>query len=838
MEINVIKRNEVLEPLDYEKINKVLLWAVEGLSGVSASQVAMNAQLRFYNGINTKDIHAILIQSAVDLITETEPNYQFVASNLLNFFIRKNIFDTASEMPHIKEVAKKNVEAGVYDVKLLESFTEEEFDKINAFVKHERDFRFTWAGLQQLVDKYLLKDRISGKLYETPQYMYVFIAMTLFADYKLDKIGMIKTFYNQISKWKVSLPTPIMAGVRTPNRQFSSCTLLDCGDSLESIYSTNTAMGYYTSKRAGIGLNIGEIRSIGSSIRGGEVVHTGVIPFLKMFESTTRSCTQNGLRGGGSTTHIPFWHQEIEDVLVLKNNKGTDDNRVRKMDYSIQLCRLFYKRFIDNKDITLFSPHQVKDLYDAFGFNDKFDALYEKYEKDPKVSKKVVKARDLMNQLCQERIGTGRIYVMNIDNTNEHSGFLEKVKMSNLCQEINLITSPLQHIEDGKIVKKWILVKNNKVAKYHEWRKENPELYLNGNNNQIHKLSDCGLFKLYDSPFDPDASDSQFIEEEFEMVWGDTPAEIALCVLSAINLGAFKELSELEDICEYALRALDFVITHQDYPVEAAKKMLKRRSVGVGVTNLAYYFAKNNVIYGSSESLVLLDETMEHIMYYLIKASVKLAKEFGKCEYFHRTKYSKGILPIDSYCKKVDTLVNRKYSLDWDGLRKDVLQYGMRNSVLMAQMPCESSSLVSNSTNGIEPPRALIISKKSKQGVIKIAVPEIYKLKNKYKLAFDITNKEYTNVQSVMQKWIDQGISSNHYYSMENGATLSITEVVKDLLYYYNMGGKQIYYANTADGKTDDLSKMMKDEKPTEVLEDAVDVDDSDENCAGGACSI
>ena len=834
MEMNVIKRNGEKEPLNYEKINKVLMWAVENLTGVSASQVAMNAQIQFYKDIKTNDIHNVLIQSAVELISENEPNYQYVACNLLNFYLRKNIFDTFDKLPHIKDVIVQNIERGVYDTLLLSSFTEEDLDKINSFIRHDRDFNFTWAGLQQLVDKYLIRDRVSGTIYETPQYMYMFISMTLFADFKGDRLFMIKSFYNLISKWKISLPTPIMSGVRTPNRQYSSCCLIQTGDSLKSIYSTNTAIGYYTSKRAGIGINFGKIRALGSPIRGGEVVHTGVIPFLKMFEATTRSCSQAGLRGGNSTSYIPFWHKEIEDVLVLKNNKGSDDNRVRKMDYGIQFCRLFYKRFLNNENITLFSPHEVSDLYDAFGFNDKFEELYEKYEKDVTLFRKTIKVRDLMNQYCQERIGTGRIYLMNIDHANDHSSFNDQITMSNLCTEITLPVSDLNHIDDGKIVKRWIKVKNYNLDAYKLFRIENPLLYLNGATNDIHNLSKSDLFELFDSPLNME-NDVRYFEESFELVWGNTPAEIALCVLSAINLGAIKDLKEIEDICEFIVRALDFVITNQDYPVEAAKKMLSRRSLGVGVTNLAYYFAKHCVSYGSPESLILLDETMEHIQYYLIKASVKLAKEYGKCDYFNKTKYSKGILPIDTYSKNVDGIVNRNYSLDWESLRQDVLTYGMRNSSLTAQMPCDSSSLISNSTNGIEPPRALITSKKSKQGIIRMAVPEVYKLKNKYNLAFDINNKEYTNVQAVIQKWIDQGISGNHYYTAENGKNISISDVVKDILYFYKMGGKQLYYANTADGKTDDINKMM-NEKSNEVNSDSSDI--SDNGCESGACSV
>jgi ribonucleoside-diphosphate reductase alpha chain len=773
-EIFVIKRNGASEPLDFEKINQVLLWATEGINGVSASDIAMNAQIQLYDGITTNEIHKVLIQSSVDLITEKTPNYQIVGGNLLNYYIRKDIFGSDNDnLPHLMEVIQKNVDRGIYDKKLLQDYTEDEINKFNKIIKHKRDYNFVYAGLQQLIDKYLLKDRNTGEVFETPQYMYMLIAMTLFADgYTGDeRIKKVQSYYNDISLFKINLPTPIMCGVRTPNRQYSSCTLIDVGDSLDSIFNSNSAVGYYTAKRAGIGLNFGRIRALGDSIRGGEVVHTGVVPFLKMFESTTKSCTQNGVRGGGSTTHFPFWHREIREILVLKNNRGTDDNRVRKMDYSIQFNRLFYRRFIKDEELTLFSPNDCPDLYSAFysGDNDLFEELYEKYERKTSIEKKKVRARDLMNSFVQERIGTGRIYLMNVDHVNEHSSFIDPVYMSNLCQEITLPTTPLKHIDDDD----------------------------------------------------------------------DSESEIALCVLSAINVGEIKDLSELEELVDNIVRGLDFVITNQDYPVKAATKMLKRRSIGIGVTNLAYYLAKNGFTYDDEGALPLVDELMEHIQYYAIKASVNLAKEFGPCEWFDRTKYSQGILPIDTYSKNVDKIVNRLHTLDWEQLRKDVLEFGMRNSTLTALMPCESSAVATNSTNGMEPIRALVTTKKSKKGLLRQVAPEIHKLKNKYQLAYDLDgNRGIINIQAVIQKWIDQSISSNHYYDIEkyDGGEIPMSEIVDDILYSYKMGLKTLYYANTNDGKSDRFTEKKKDEN-VDLIEEEEYIDD-DMSCAGGACSI
>jgi ribonucleoside-diphosphate reductase alpha chain len=744
-DLNVTKRDGKNEVFEAEKINKILLWATSGINGVSASDVAMNAHLQFYPGIKTSEIHKVLIQSAVDLINDKNPNYQYVASNLLNYLLRKEVFEVKKELPTLLECIKRNIKVDLYDSIILDKYTDEEISKCDSFIKHERDYDLTYAGLQQLIDKYLVKDRSTGKSYETPQFCFMMISMTVFADYeKSTRMDFIKELYDMISEHKISLPTPIMAGIRTPNRQFSSCTLIEIGDSLDSIFHGNVAIGQYVAKRAGIGINAGGIRALGSKVRNGEVVHTGVIPFFKMFQSTLHSCSQGGIRKGSATLYFPWWHKEIEDVLVLKNNKGTDDNRVRHMDYGIQFEKTFYNRFISNGDVSLFSPSDVPGLYEAFGLQN-FEEIYLKYESDKKIPRKTIKARELMNSFAQERIGTGRMYVMNIDNANSNSPFIERLKMSNLCVEICLCTSPIESLYD---------IDNKKETEH----------LSNG--------------------------------------------EIALCTLAAFNLGNIKSWSELHKVAEYIVRVLEYVIENQDYPINAAKKMLKRRSVGVGVTNFAYWLAKQGVKYSDKEALFYVDELFENIQYSLLKASNKLAQEFGKCEWYDKTTYSKGILPMDRYNKNVDELVKRDYSCDWETLRKDIEQFGLRNSVLTAIMPAESSAVVQSATNGIEPIRSLVITKKSKSGLIKQVAPECIKLKNKYELAFEMPdNRGYTNICAVIQKWIDQSISANHYYQYSNDG-ISIGGVIKDILYSYKYGLKTLYYANTDDKKSDDMDSM------------------------------
>ena len=602
---------------------------------------------------------------------------------------------------------------------------------MNTILDHDRDYSFTYAGLRQVMDKYLVQDRSTGTIYETPQQMYMMIAATIFAKYPKNKrLTYIRKYYNAISKFQINIPTPVMAGVRTPMRQYASCVLVDVNDTLPSIFSSDMAVGYYTAQRAGIGLNMGRIRGINSKIRGGEVAHTGVVPFLKKFEATVKSCTQNGVRGGCATVHFPIWHKEIEDIIVLKNNKGSEDNRVRKLDYSIQISKLFYERFISDDDITLFSPHEVPGLYDAFG-TEEFDKLYLKYEKDTSIFRKKVPAQKLFFDLLKERAETGRIYIMNIDHANSHSSFKDKVNMSNLCQEITLPTDPIEHI-DGQ-------------------------------------------------------------------------GEIALCILSAINVGILKNLDELENLCDLSVRALDEIIDHQRYPVIAAEISTKaRRSLGIGYIGLAHYLAKKGYTYDQKMAWKEVDKLTEAFQYYLLNASLEVAKEKGKCEYFDRTKYSDGVLPIDTYKKEVDEIVNRKLSFDWESLRKDISKYGLRHSTLSAQMPSESSSVVSNATNGIEPPRDFLSIKKSKKGTLKQVVPDYARLKNNYTLLWDMkSNEGYINVVSVMQKYFDQGISGNWSYNPENydDNQVPVSTMAQDLLNTYKYGWKTSYYQNTYDGK-------------------------------------
>ena len=739
--IKVIKADGSKVSIDLDKIHRMVEKACRNITGVSESAVEMNSGLQFYEGITTREIQSILVKSAHDLISTESPNYQFVAARLLLFAIQKQVFNTKwkdSEIyPPLKEIVERNIEQGVYDASILDAYTDEEFDKINSYIKHSRDLNFTYAGLQQIVDKYLVQDRSSGDVYETPQFMYMLIAMTLFQNYDKEvRLDYVKRYYDAISGFKINIPTPIMAAVRTPLRQFASCVLVDSDDSLPSIFSSDHAIGKYVAQRAGIGINAGRIRGIGSKIRGGEVQHTGVIPFLKKFESTVRCCTQNGVRGGSATVHFPIWHQEIEDILVLKNNKGTEDNRVRKLDYSIQLSQIFYQRFLENGEITLFSPHDVPGLYEAFG-TEEFDEMYEKYERATSVPKTKVSARELITDLLKERAETGRIYIMNIDHSNTHSSFKDKVNMSNLCQEITLPTDPIDHI-DGE-------------------------------------------------------------------------GEIALCILSAINVGIVKE-DEMESLCDLAVRGLEELIDFQEYPVKAAEvSTLSRRSLGIGYIGLAHYLAKNKVKYDDPKALELVHELTERFQYYLLCASADIAEEKGACAYFDRTKYADGILPIDTYKKSVDELVEPKYNLDWEGLRKRIKENGLRHSTLTAQMPSESSSVVSNATNGIEPPRDHLSVKKSKKGTLKQVVPQYTLLKNAYTLLWDMPdNTGYINIVAVMQKFFDQAISGNWSYNPEQfeNNEVPVSVMAKDLLTTYKYGWKTSYYHNTMDGKVEDVVEL------------------------------
>ena len=734
MSTNVVKRNGSVESLNLEKIHKMVEMACDGVAGVSESAIEMNANLQIFDGIKTDDIQEILIKSANDLISLDTPNYQFVAARLLLFSLRKAVYNAHPDShPHLYSHIKDCIGHGLYDPALLDSYSEEEWDEINSMVDYDRDYMFTYAGLRQVVDKYLVQDRSSNEVYETPQQMYVMIAATLFQRYPQEsRLKYVKKYYDAISRHKINIPTPIMGGVRTPLRQFASCVLVDIDDTLDSIFSSDMAIGYYVAQRAGIGINAGRIRGINSKIRGGEVQHTGVVPFLKKFESTVRCCTQNGIRGGSATVHFPIWHQEIEDILVLKNNKGTEDNRVRKLDYSIQLSELFYKRFISSGNITLFSPHDTPGLYDAFG-TDKFDDLYTRYESDESIPKTVVPAQDLILAMLKERAETGRIYLMNIDHCNTHSSFKDKVNMSNLCQEITLPTDPIQSLQGQ--------------------------------------------------------------------------GEIALCILSAINVGKITKTSELENLCDLAVRGLEELIDYQEYPVKAAEdSTIARRSLGIGYIGLAHYLAKQGVKYNDQGAYDLVHELTESFQYYLLKASNQLSKERGPCGNFSVTKYHDGILPIDTYKKDVDNITSVAYQHDWNSLRDDIQKFGLRHSTLSAQMPSESSSVVSNATNGIEPPRDYLSVKKSKKGPLKQIVPQYNTLKNNYTLLWDMpSNEGYIKVVAVMQKFFDQAISGNWSYNPENYPNNEIPMSVfsMDLLNTYKYGWKTSYYQNTYDNKKD-----------------------------------
>ncbi|HFC8531631.1 TPA: class 1a ribonucleoside-diphosphate reductase subunit alpha [Neisseria lactamica] len=754
-DLKVTKRDGRLEPIDLDKIHRVVTWAAKGLENVSVSQVELKSHIQFYNGIRTDDIHETIIKAAADLISEDTPDYQYLAARLAIFHLRKIAYGEY-EPPHLYDHVKKLTDAGKYDRHILEDYSREEFDELNAYIDHERDMSFSYAAVKQLEGKYLVQNRVTRQIYETPQFLYVLVAMCLFSKYpKETRLGYVKRFYDAVSTFKVSLPTPIMSGVRTPTRQFSSCVLIECDDSLDSINATTSAIVKYVSQRAGIGINAGRIRGLDSEIRGGEARHTGCIPFFKMFQAAVKSCSQGGVRGGAATLFYPLWHIEAESLLVLKNNRGVEDNRIRQLDYGVQINRLLYTRLIKGGNITLFSPNEVPGLYEAFfADQDEFERLYTKYEQDPNIRKRIIPAADLFSTLMQERAGTGRIYIQNVDHCNTHSPFdpsVAPVHQSNLCMEIALPTKPLDNINDP-----------------------------NG--------------------------------------------EIALCTLSAFNLGALNNLDELEGLADLTVRALDALLDYQGYPVEAARtSTMGRRSLGIGVINYAYYLAKNGVRYSDDSALGLTHRTFEAMQYYLLKASVNLAKEYGACPLFNQTVYSQGKLPIDTYKKDLDAVCNEPLHYDWESLRADIVKYGLRNSTLTALMPSETSSQIANATNGIEPPRGLVTVKASKDGILKQVVPEFETLKDAYETLWQLPGNEgYLKLVGVMQKFVDQAISANTAYDPGKfeGNKVSMKQMLKDLLTAYKYGVKTLYYHNTRDGADDTQADIQ------------------DDGCAGGACKI
>ena len=757
-DILVQKRDGRLEKIDLDKIHRVIEWAAEGLDNVSVSQVEISSHIQFYDKITTKSIHETIIKSAADLISAATPDYQYLAARLAIFHLRKIAFGQF-EPPHLFDHVTKLTQEGRYDAHILQDFSKEEFDILNDYIDHNRDLSFAYAAVKQMEGKYLVQDRVSKQVFESPQFLYMLVGMCLFASYdkqydKAARLDYIKRFYDATSTFKISLPTPIMSGVRTPSRQFSSCVLIECDDSLDSINATTSAIVRYVSQRAGIGVNAGRIRALGSPIRGGEAQHTGCIPFYKLFQTAVKCCSQGGVRGGAATLFYPIWHLEVENLLVLKNNRGVEDNRVRHMDYGVQINKTIYTRLIKNQNVTLFSPSDVPGLYDAF-FADQaeFERLYEQYEQDESIRKRSVPAQELFSLMMQERASTGRIYVQNVDHCNTHSPFdptVAPIRQSNLCMEIALPTQPLDNINDES-------------------------------------------------------------------------GEIALCTLSGINLGEINQLEDIKEPAELIVRALDALLDYQDYPVIAAKNgSMKRRTLGIGVINYAYYLAKNGTKYSDPTALGLTHRTFEALQYYLLVASNKLAKEQGACPAFGDTTYSQGILPIDTYKADIDAICNEPLQLDWEALRHDIKTHGLRNSTLTALMPSETSSQIANATNGIEPPRGLVSVKASKDGILKQVVPEIDKLKDQYELLWQMpNNKGYLSLVAIMQKFIDQSISANTNYDPTKfeDSRVPMKVMIQDLLMAYKLGVKTLYYHNTRDGANDAQ-------------------DDLENGCAGGACTL
>lgn len=807
--INVVKRNGTKEELNLDKIHNMLYKACDGLTGVSVSDIALKARLSFYDGITTKEIHAALIKSAADLISGEAVNYQYVAGNLLNYDLRKTAWG-GMEPPRLYDHVVKMTELGYYTEELLEFYTEQDWDKIETFIDHDRDFKMTYIGLNEYITKYAIRDRSKKELVplETPQITYILAsALSAFESRSLKEI---KGFYNDFSQWNISLPTPIMAGLRSPTKQFSSCTLISAGDSLNSIAEANTAIMKYAAKKAGIGIDMSRLRAEGAPVGKEKAIkHTGVVPFLRSSEGALKSCSQGGVRGASATATLSLWHMEILDLMVLKNNKGTPDNRVRKLDYSFQVNNYLYNRLIDGKDITLFSPSdkETPGLYDAF-FKDSalFAELYERYEADPTVRKKTVGANELFGMLMLERKETGRIYVFNVDNVNRYSTFKLPITTSNLCQEITLVTVPM----------------DTKVDRLEEISfEEFPYWYDKA--SKVHNVWDIQT--------------NLKVEEKIVQATITTDeSEIALCTLAAINLGNVKNLDDLESICRNSVRALDSLLSYQDYMVTAARTSTEKyRPLGIGITNLAYYLAKNGVKYSDQAAYVLMHDTMEAISFYCIKASIELAKEKGRCPGFENTKWADGLLPIDRYNKNVDQIVNPRLNLDWEWLREQLALYGIRNATLLAMMPAESSSRIFNSTNGVEPIRALITTKGNKSHISTQVVPEYNRLKNKYDLLWEMENMEgIIKMMAVIQKFTCQSISTNLSYNPAHypNGEIPMSIMVGDLLMANYFGIKTLYYHNNRDASDD---TVVEDAKP--IIEELVaEVKVEEEAC--DACSI
>lgn len=749
--INVVKNSGSTEKFDAEKANRVVEWACEGLD-VCASEILMKAQIQMFDGVTTKAIHETLIKAASDLISVQNPDYQYAAARLLLFKIRKEAYGDFQPFDLFHQIYL-NVGNGKYDRHLLDDYTRDEIAFLNDKIVHDRDFDYTYAAMRQYEDKYLVKNRVTGEIYESPQMALMLIAMGLLSkEDKKTRLDRIVDLYENVSLMKVSLPTPIMAGVRTPTRQFSSCVLIESGDDINQIFNANTAQGKYAAQRAGIGLNFGMIRGQDAAIRGGEVKHAGTVPIVRMYQESLGWTSQGGVRKASANYFYPMWHWDFESLIVLKNNRGTESTRARHVDYGLQINKLLYTRLQHGKNITLFHPNVAGGkLYEYF-FSDqeKFQQLYEELEADPSVAKKSISAADAFSVFGQERSQTGRIYVQHVDHCNTNSPFDPKqapVKQSNLCMEIALPTHPINDINDPK-----------------------------------------------------------------------DPGEVALCTLSAINLGKIEKLEDMREPVRTLVRALDRLLDYQNYPVLAAEKTKLRRTLGIGWTNLAYYLAKRGLKYSDPRAANAVHELAEAFQYYLLEASVDLAKELGKCDLFHETTYSQGILPIDRYKKEVDALHTAELKMDWEKLRLDIALHGLRNSTLSTMMPCETSSQITNSTNGFEPPRDAISFKKSSAGMLPVLVPGVEDPSVVYEYKWDMDSPlPYLGLVAIMQKFIDQAASANTFYKPWDfpGGKLPIKVVLRDIMWAYKHGLKTLYYQETKDGN-----------------------DQDDDGCGGGSCKL
>ena len=766
--IQVIKRSGSRAPLAVEKWQAQIAKVCAGIADVSQSMIEIKAQPHFYDGISTREIDEITLRAIVDLIDiEHNPdightNYQYVAGKQRLSMLRKDVYGDY-EVPRLYEIVKTNVATGLYTAELLEWYTEAEWDKMDAFIDHTKDEAYSYAAIAQLIEKYLVRNRATHQIYETPQIRYMIAAATVFhkEEPATARLKFIKEYYICASDSLFTLATPVLAGLGTPTKQFSSCVLIKADDDLDSIFASGEMMAKYASKRAGIGLEIGRLRPQGSPIRGGEIMHTGMIPFLKKWFGDLRSCSQGGIRNASATVFYPIWHHQFDDLIVLKNNQGTEETRVRHMDYGVVLSAFFWRRFKNKEQITFFDPNEVPELYEAFYSNTElFEELYVKYEKRKDLRTKTMSAEEVFKGgILKERTDTGRIYLVFIDNVMKQGPFdpeYHTIYQSNLCCEILLPTKPFKRLDDAS-------------------------------------------------------------------------GRIALCTLGSINWGSFRNPEDMRRACRILQRSLCNILDYQDFlSIQSKLSNDELQPLGIGITNLAYWHAKRSFKYGEKEALAEVKSWMEHQAYYLTEATVELAKERGPCLDSAKTRYGQGQFPWENRADGVNELADFTPELDWETLRTNMKQYGVRNSTLMAIAPVESSSVVINSTNGIEMPMSLISVKESKAGSFTQVVPEYHRLKNKYQLMWEQTDCDaYLKTAAVLAAYVDQSISTNTFYNPAHFADRKVptTLIAKNLMQAHIWGLKTFYYSLI----NKQGSKMVAEDAP-EMEE--IDFDD-EEDCEG-----